>query len=106
MLSRLKNTYQFYILLILVLVFIIIKFCTLNTPFFWDEGWVYGPAIREMAKNGISLMPDALSDTYSRGHPLLFFVAGAIWVKLFGSTLFTMHLYALTIAICFIFTLY
>src|SRR6185312_9109450 len=106
MLGRLKNSYSFIILCILCIVFIVVKFSTLNTPFFWDEAWVYAPAIREMAKDGISLMPHALSDNYSRGHPLLFFTTGAMWVKLFGSSLFSMHLFALAVAISFIFTLF
>lgn len=106
MLSRLKNSYPFLVLCIFCIVFVVIKFATLNTPYFWDEAWVYAPAIKELAKNGISLLPDALSDTYSRGHPLLFFTTGAIWVKLFGSSLFAMHLYALTIAISFVLMLF
>lgn len=106
MLTRLKNSYQFYILCIFCTIFIVIKFSTLNTPFFWDEAWVYAPAVREMARSGISLLPHGLSDMYSRGHPLLFFAVGATWVKIFGSSLFSMHLFALTIAISFIFTLF
>ncbi len=106
MLSKIKDSYQFLILCALCIIFIILKYFTLNTPYFWDESWVYAPAIKAMAQSGISLMPHALSDFFSRGHPLFFFFTGAIWVKLLGSSFISLHLFALAIAISFIFTLF
>lgn len=103
---KVNESYQKFIFFALCIIFGCIKILNLNTPLFWDEAWVYAPAIKEMAKDGISLLPHALSDSYSRGHPLLFFTTGAIWVKLFGGSLFSMHLFALTIAISFICTLF
>lgn len=37
------------------------------------EAWVYVPGIRHMADAGPSLLPDAIPEYYSRGHPLLFY---------------------------------
>jgi hypothetical protein len=106
MFTRIKDNYQFFILCILCAIFVIIKLPDLKLPFFWDESWVYAPAIKTMAQNGLGLLPDALADSYSRGHPLLFFFTGSLWVKLFGGSFFSLHSFALVIAISFIFTLY
>lgn len=106
MLTNLKGTYQFFILLVLCAIFICIKIPTLNIPLYWDEAWVYAPAIKKMAETGISLLPGGLSDSYSRGHPLLFFFTGAIWVKLFGSNLISLHTFSLTLSLCLVFTIF
>ena len=40
------------------------------------------------------------------GHPLLFHCTGATWVMLFGTSLYSFHLFALTITLCFAFAFY
>ena len=86
--------------------FIIFKIPHLSLPYYWDEAWVYGPAVRLMERNGLSLLPDALPVYYSRGHPLLFhFLAGA-WLKIFGNTIFSSHVFALFISIMLIAAVY
>ncbi len=106
MFAKPKESYSFIILCILCVVFVCIKIPNLNIPFFWDEAWVYTPALKTMAHDGLSMLPSGLVDSYSRGHPLLFFFCGALWVKIFGGSFFTLHAFALVIAIGFIFTLY
>jgi 4-amino-4-deoxy-L-arabinose transferase-like glycosyltransferase len=104
--AKLKDSYQFCILFVLCAVFVCLKIPNLKIPFFWDEAWVYAPGIKVMAKSGASLLPHALADSYSRGHPLLFYCMGAIWVNLFGNSTFSIHLFALGIAVSFAFTLF
>lgn len=104
--SILKGKYQIVVLIIMCVAFVCVKAINLNIPFYWDEAWVYAPAIKAMAHNGVGILPSALSDSYSRGHPLLFFFTGAIWMNLFGGSLLSLHLFSLTIATCFILVLY
>ncbi|WP_235294947.1 ArnT family glycosyltransferase [Portibacter lacus] len=86
------------------MIFVIFKLFHLNVSFFWDESWVYAPAIRSMAEIGPSLLPDSIPLDYSRGHPLLFHFLGSSWILIFGSGFFSMHFFALTITIGFLFT--
>ncbi|MFH0866412.1 MAG: glycosyltransferase family 39 protein, partial [Bacteroidota bacterium] len=75
-------------------------------PFYWDEAWVYGPAIRIMEAGNISLLPDALPEYYSRGHPLLFHFLGASWMRIFGTSLLSAHVFALSISVFLIVSVY
>lgn len=106
MFTSLKKSYHFLILFVLCVIFVCVKTPNLNIPFCWDEAWVYAPGIKVMAQNGISLLPHGLSDSYSRGHPLLFFFTGAAWVKLFGGGFTSLHIFALATGMSFIFTLF
>jgi 4-amino-4-deoxy-L-arabinose transferase-like glycosyltransferase len=67
----------------------------LSLPFYWDEAWVYGPAIMTMVENGLSLLPDALPTELSRGHPLLLHFLGGIWGSIFGITMTSLHTFSL-----------
>ncbi|MBL7957770.1 MAG: hypothetical protein JNM49_07405 [Flavobacteriales bacterium] len=89
-------------LLALFIAFVVAKLPYLNLPFYWDEAWVYGKAVRAMAENGLSLLPSAVPPELSRGHPLLFHFLAAGWMKLFGGGFVAMHLFAMTasIALC------
>jgi hypothetical protein len=87
---------------IIIAAFFLYKLTHLGISFFWDESWVYAPAIQVLAENGPSLLPDAISLEYSRGHPLLFHFLGALWVKIFGSGFFSMHFFALVITTFFL----
>jgi hypothetical protein len=84
-----------YLVLFLILVFTgILKWEHANLPFFWDEAWVYAPALKSMAQAGPSLLPGTISTDLSRGHPLLFHFLGGIWIKIFGDTNLSLHAYA------------
>ncbi len=87
---------------IIIGIFIIVKLFHLNVSFFWDESWVYAPAIRTLADAGPSLLPDAIPLDYSRGHPLLFHFLGSVWIKLFGPSFVSMHSFALAISVIFL----
>jgi 4-amino-4-deoxy-L-arabinose transferase-like glycosyltransferase len=100
-----KDKY-FLAVLALIIAFIIIKIPYLYLPYYWDEAWVYGPAIRIMEANNLSLLPDALPVYYSRGHPLLFHFLGAAWLRVFGTSLLSSHVFALTISVALITSVY
>ncbi|MEM6261676.1 MAG: glycosyltransferase family 39 protein [Bacteroidota bacterium] len=78
----------------------------LNIPYFWDEAWVYVPAVKAMAQNGPSMLPSVIPDDLSRGHPLLFHFLGGIWIKVFGAGFVSLHGFALTISCCLLFAVY
>lgn len=88
------------------LIFAVFEFQFLNLPFFLDEVWVYGPAVQMMAENGPSLLPDAISVDFYRGHPQLFHFLYGVWIKFGGDDLAGMRLLSLFITICLGFSLY
>lgn len=89
-----------------LLLFVFFKWSQLSLPFFWDESWVYGPALQLMAKDGPGLLPNDLNDWYSRGHPLLFHFLGSSWIKLFGSSLPVIHGFALSVSVLYLVAVY
>ena len=95
-----------YLSFIVVAVFFSFNFQALNLPFYWDEAWVYGPAVRMMADSTPSLLPDSLPVEFSRGHPLLFHFLNAVWLKIFGNTVFQAHLFNLIIACLLLLAVY
>lgn len=98
---------RFDLLFVLVLLAFVISKCThLNIPYFWDESWVYAPAVNIMAENGPSILTNAIPLEYSRGHPLLFQFLGGVWIKIFGNSLISLHSYALTISTLFLISFY
>lgn len=104
-----KNNLQKWHLLFpafIILIFILSKIPYLNFPFYWDEAWVYAPAIQYMAEHGLSLHPASLPVELSRGHPLLFHFLGAGWISLFGDSLISIHSFALFISCLLLFVLY
>ena len=80
------------------LVFLVFKGTHLQLPNYWDEAWVYYPAVAAMAEAGPSLSPAAIPTDLSRGHPLLFHFLGALWMKLFGISRISGHSFALALA--------
>jgi 4-amino-4-deoxy-L-arabinose transferase-like glycosyltransferase len=74
--------------------------------FYWDESWPYVPAIKEMFRHGISLLPGAVSPDLSRGHPLFFHAIGAAWIHIFGQSNMSLHAFALCISLLFLVTIY
>ncbi len=101
-----KRNLHLIVLLLAILIFIIYKIPHLALPYYWDEAWVYGPAVRMMAHQGLGLLPDALPVYYSRGHPLMFHFLAASWLQLFGNTVFNSHLFALLVSIILIVSVY
>lgn len=81
-----------------VLAFLLFKNGHLELPNYWDEAWVYYPAVSAMAEAGPSLSPAAIPTDLSRGHPLLFHFLGGLWMKLFGISRVSGHAFALTIS--------
>ncbi len=90
----------------MLLLFIIAKVPHLSYAFFWDESWVYGPAVKLMYAHGPSLLPTAIPVEFSKGHPLFFHAACATWMDVFGPSNFSVHCFALFIAILLAISLY
>jgi len=95
-----------WVLVAVLILFIMAKIPYLVYPYYWDESWPYVPAILEMAKHGPSLLPASIDPNLSRGHPLFFHAAGAIWVDLFGKSHTSLHSFALFISCLFLATVY
>lgn len=74
------------------------KWSFLALPFYWDEAWVYAPAVRAMSITGPGLLPDALPVELSRGHPLLFHFLASTWASVFGTSSIALHAFALLVA--------
>jgi 4-amino-4-deoxy-L-arabinose transferase-like glycosyltransferase len=106
MINAIKKNLFFLALILLLILFIILKIPYLGLPYYWDEAWVYGPALRFMEAHQLSLMPDALPVSYSRGHPLLFHFLGALWLRIFGVSLLSSHLFALFVSIALLIIVY
>ncbi len=86
-------------LIALLVALVVYKIPHLALPYYWDEAWSYGTAIRFMEAKGLSLMPDALPPYFSRGHPLFFYFIGAAWMKIFGTSMVASHILPLIISI-------
>ncbi len=95
-----------WFLIVVLIFFIMFKIPHLLYPFYWDESTPYVPAIKEMYRNGISLMPGAINVDLSRGHPMFFHAIAAMWMHMFGPSNFSLHCFALSISILFLITIY
>lgn len=104
--KRISIDYYFIGLLGVIAALIAFKLPHLSLPYFWDEAWVYAPAVLEMHKNGLSLLPDAIPPELSRGHPLLFHFLAAVWVKIFGTSFFAFHSFALAVSVSLLVAVY
>ena len=103
MLSFIKSR---WVLLLVITLFILFKIHNLFYPYYWDESWPYASAVSYMFHHGISLVPGAVDPNLSRGHPLLFHAAAALWGKIFGMSHVSMHSFALTISMLFLIAIY
>jgi hypothetical protein len=101
----LKNRLYLLLTTLVVLVFIAFKWSYLNLPFYWDEAWVYGPAVKIMSENP-SLLPAALHPDLSRGHPLFFHYIFGVWGKLISSSNVSLHILAHGISILLIYQIF
>lgn len=88
-----------WVLCALLAAFVAFKWSYLGLPYFWDEAWVYAPAVQAMHAHGPSLLPDALPPELSRGHPLLFHFLASLWMVPFGSSIASAHAFALTVSV-------
>ncbi len=89
--------------IISLLSFIYYKYCFLALPFFWDESWVYGPAVSEMSQRIPSLLPGSIDIDLSRGHPMLFHFLGGLWGNVVGFSMFSLHAFALCISLTLVY---
>jgi 4-amino-4-deoxy-L-arabinose transferase-like glycosyltransferase len=95
-----------WVLILVLIAFIACKIPHLFYPYYWDESSPYAPAIKEMCKQGIGLLPGSLDPALSRGHPLFFHAVAALWMRLFGPSHVAMHSFALLIAVLFLIAIY
>ncbi len=89
----------------LLVAFLILKIWYLAVPYFWDESWVYGPAVSEMGNRFPSLLPGSIDIDLSRGHPMLFHFLGGLWGNIVGTSIVSLHSFALTISFALLVTL-
>ena len=102
-----NTTQKYHILFILVLLcFAVSKMTHLDVPYFWDESWVYAPAVNVMADLGPTMYAGSFPLEHSRGHPLFFHFLGGSWVTIFGNSLVSLHAFALMLSIAFISSIY
>ena len=80
--------------------FVLVKVPFLDLPYFWDEAWVYAPAVFELYEHGLSLSPNAIDPGLSRGHPILFHFLAVCWMNLFGTSFVAVHAFTLFMSVC------
>lgn len=97
--SKVHNYFWHSLSAISICIFVIIKIPFLDLPYFWDEAWVYAPAAIKLFETGPSLLPNALPDWLTRGHPLLFHFLGSVWLKIFGNSFISLHSYVLFLSV-------
>jgi 4-amino-4-deoxy-L-arabinose transferase-like glycosyltransferase len=101
------NKFQgIFLVLIIILLFIVFKFNYLNLPFYWDEAWSYATAIFDMHNKGSAILTGYVNSELTRGHPLVFYYTAVLWLKVFGSSLFSCHAFPLIISCFTLITLY
>ena len=68
-----QRLYLVFCLLSFVLVFSLLQFYfdLFTLPYFWDELGVYSRAAIHLYEHGPGILPSALPDELSRGHPTL-----------------------------------
>lgn len=105
-LSILFTDIYFVFTLIVCLVLVVFKFQDMLLPYFSDELWVYGPSVRKMGIYGPSMFPNSLALEDHWGHPLMFFFLGGIWCLIFGVSIFSTHLFASTLSVILLISIY
>lgn len=96
----------FLLVLLICIILCIYKFPDFHLPYFSDELWVYGPAVRKMAMEGPSMLPSSLGMEDHWGHPMFFFFLGGLWGVVFGSGILSTHIFSATLSIILIITVY
>ncbi len=95
-----------YIFPLAFMVFLFYKISWLDLPLYWDEAWSYGSAIFAFHKEGIWFLPGNADPGLTRGHPLLFYQLAVLWIHLAGTSLISVHLFALLLSCLLIAALY
>lgn len=101
-----KQTTVRALLVLTLIAFVIWRGLLLDVPFYWDEAWVYAPAVKSMTAHGISFLPSGLDPTFSRGHPVLFHALASSWATVFGTSAVALHAFALLIGALLILAIY
>lgn len=104
--TAIKPAWAYATMAILLVVFIALKWEHLFIPHYWDESWSYATAVHAMYDAGPRLLPGNVDPVYTRGHPLLFYFLSSGWMTMFGSSLFSKHVFALCISIGMIVTMF
>lgn len=86
---------KYWPLLLIVVSFTVVKLPHLSHPHFWDEAWSYATAVQLMYEQGPTLLPGTIDVEATRGHPLFYYLAASSWMKIFGDSLVSKHLFAL-----------
>lgn len=86
-------------LLLVLLALVAFKLPHLYYPYYWDECWPYASAVHAVYQHGLSLLPGAIADELSRGHPLLFHNLSAAWMKVLGTSHVAVHSFALAVSL-------
>jgi 4-amino-4-deoxy-L-arabinose transferase-like glycosyltransferase len=94
------------ILFIILIVFALLRLDSISLAYFGDEAMVYGPAVQQMASNGPSMLPGAIQEDLSRGHPMMFHFTAGLFSFLFGNTVTNSHVFALLISLCTLFAVF
>lgn len=90
---------RFFLLLGASICFYSLRFSDAQLPFFWDELHAYVQGTIYMVDHKISMLPSAVPDNISFGHPLLLFFINAIWVKIFGISPLAFHSLSIVITL-------
>jgi len=101
-----KKLVELFPVFIMALALVLIKIPHLTLPHYWDEAWPFAAAINHLYEYGIRMLPDAVPSNISRGHPLLFHVLTASWMKIFGDSLIAKNTFPLVISVILLFVLY
>ena len=94
-----QRLYLVFCLSSFVLVFSLLQFYfdLFTLPYFWDELGVYSRAAIHLYEHGPGILPSALPDELSRGHPTLIpFLFGVVF-KIFGCKVVVARLFAASI---------
>jgi 4-amino-4-deoxy-L-arabinose transferase-like glycosyltransferase len=103
MANWLKNRWQLFAIILVLIVF---KLPHLFYPYYWDECWPYASAVDAVYHHGFSLLPGAIADDLSRGHPLFFHNMAALWLRLFGNAQWAAHTFALSVSVLLLIAMY
>ncbi len=86
--------------------YIVYKLFHLSVSYYWDESWVYAPAVKAMAEGLPSLLPGSIDVSFSRGHPLFLHFMYGWWIKIFGTSHATLHTFSLIITTALVYSIY
>lgn len=104
--NKIKEHIYIILFLLLIIAFFTLKKESIGLPYYWDEAWVYAPALIEMSEMGPTLLPNVISTDLTRGHPLLFHFLGGCWIKFFGDSLFSNHMFAISISLALLLSVF